>query len=464
MQLSHVCQHWRNIAIANTLLWTHLHPQNLKLTVFCLERAKGSKLSIGICAGTLGFRCCGIQPDTEDTNPGIYDLTRVLMPNVSALWVFPVASNILQLLDIFRSYPAPSLQSITIHLSQLLADPEQMFNEDDMYDKIREGFLSQSLFLDTTPRLCQAHSFGFSPHPSSTMWNNMTHIAISFTRLEGLLPPDSPGLSLPLQLEDWFSILQRSPSLEKLEINYHSLLSDVSLGQRILQKGPVLMRKLKRISFTCVSLTEILLFLYAIDAPQLAGLGVFITEEELTMNLNHFFMACPILFARLRNLREFACDEHQADKIMVNALAGGDESQPPLPLCQLLLVFPKAVPQWESHFARYMGTLRELSLHAFPIQALPPLPRLETLYLSTPMPSLQEVKAQIGVCPLERIILPRLASPLERDQLDAIECLFTGSKVREIHFREDDWEASSEDAIDSLEEFSGHIDAELFTF
>lgn len=61
-------------------------------------------------------------------------------------------------------------------------------------------------------------------------------------------------------------------------------------------------------------------------------------------------------------------------------------------------------------------------------------------YTSLHQCHLSEVKSQFSVCPLQPLIMLRMAS---LEQLDAIEVLFAASKTREIHVRDEDWETSS---------------------
>ncbi|KAF7430839.1 hypothetical protein PC9H_006553 [Pleurotus ostreatus] len=214
IKVSHVCQHWRAVALDSPRLWTNIVLSRPKWTREMLKRSKMAPLDI--------------KADLSFLTPRLLEVARLMMKQIHRTRSLNITANHSTLNTIFAGLQgdAPLLRSLNVHDSQ------------------RHGLLPTDTlsvpFAMKAPRLQHLELLQCNVEWNSPFPRSLTHF-----KLRDATPPP---------MEDLLSALQAMPYLEVLELQ--NILPRPDLG---LAKREVRLSKLKKISIkdplpSCASL------------------------------------------------------------------------------------------------------------------------------------------------------------------------------------------------------------------
>ncbi|KAL4264321.1 F-box domain-containing protein [Pleurotus pulmonarius] len=219
IKVSHVCQHWRAVALDSPRLWTNIVLSRPKWTREMLKRSKMAPLDI--------------KADLSFLTPRLLEVVRLIMEQIHRTRSLNITANHSTLNSIFAGlHDAPLLRSLNLRDSQ------------------RHGLLptdSPSVpFAMKAPRLRHLELLQCNVEWNSPFLRPLTH----FKLCDATPPP----------MGDLLSALQAMPYLEVLELQNSLPRPDLGLGKREVRLG-----KLKKISIkdplpSCASLLGFLAF------------------------------------------------------------------------------------------------------------------------------------------------------------------------------------------------------------
>ncbi|EMD38126.1 hypothetical protein CERSUDRAFT_93648 [Gelatoporia subvermispora B] len=192
LHASHVCQHWRKVAIENSLLWSVIETWNIDRTREFLRRSKVSTLNIEI-EGCYEKDSCSCASTMEELEPHMHRVRRIDV-------AIERPAELKKWFDWLTDRSAPQLESLFLTFTQeceghrrppFFIHPKMVF----------QGNLShlRSLDLDSIV-LCL-------PDPAPT-FPHLTYLSISLHNTKKAPP-----------LSKWLEILKHSPQLRDLSIH-----------------------------------------------------------------------------------------------------------------------------------------------------------------------------------------------------------------------------------------------------
>ncbi|KAH9936655.1 uncharacterized protein B0H18DRAFT_1206903 [Fomitopsis serialis] len=165
IRISHVCRHWRNVALGCPALWGKLAVTTQhEWTEELLERSKKAPLYVTIDLRTSPSMSSRISPKEESLALVLSHMSRVRSLSITTTGMRPLTEKTLQLLD----GPAPCLESLTVRC------------EDVMHTSLGEhAHIHHLLLHPETVRLRHLELHAVSLHWHKTSLPHLTHLTIS---------------------------------------------------------------------------------------------------------------------------------------------------------------------------------------------------------------------------------------------------------------------------------------------
>ncbi|KAI0051995.1 hypothetical protein FA95DRAFT_108659 [Auriscalpium vulgare] len=188
IQLTHVCRHWRNLALASRSLWAEIDFDRKELWVDELIRRAGPSVLLSIYVSR--------SPTPSQSRLVQHNLHRLKFLRIERGLVFDDSHRYVSLVDSLIR-PAPHLETFEFY----------DYDPDTRYILYPDDFLGND-----TPRLRRFVAENFGPTP----WTlphlcNLIFLSIEFSPLSRTRLPE-------MRLEDILSALERMPALQELQL------------------------------------------------------------------------------------------------------------------------------------------------------------------------------------------------------------------------------------------------------
>ena len=189
LHVTHVCHHWREIALNNPIFWSHIDFNKIPLAVAAemLVRAKMAPLNLEAWA-----------TNHYQDNAWFIGFTKVLQSHVTNLCHLKITPGTVFLRRALKglSSPAPTLESLSL--------------TDDFATPSRTT-ISQTLFGGIAPRL-----FSLELHRCNISWKSPLLKGLRYLQIH------APSRHVRPSLADWLDALDQMPQLKNLVLYYAS--------------------------------------------------------------------------------------------------------------------------------------------------------------------------------------------------------------------------------------------------
>ncbi|KAH9926183.1 uncharacterized protein B0H18DRAFT_1006838 [Fomitopsis serialis] len=212
--VSHVCAHWRALALDSSCLWTHIPVQHCNLAKLFLARSKNLCVKYSIDE----------LPTLAMSQARSHNLPLLPLDRLQSLRVFiraPVNMDIFNLVALTGR--APNLEDLDL----------QTKRGSSAYGLLEE--LGHALFADTTPKLRTVALSNLHVNWRSCIFNNLTRLRV--VDEYRLIPP----------LEVFLDVLERCPHLEQLVYHVDSAVRRPDLERAPTRSRPVTLSRLQEL-------------------------------------------------------------------------------------------------------------------------------------------------------------------------------------------------------------------------
>jgi hypothetical protein len=217
--ISHVCTHWRQIALNHADLWTDISSFPHHWATIMLERSQKAALKLSVIA----------DPGKKNLSQERLSLFLDEIYRTKRLSIFELASNLVGKLAGRMSRPALLLRSLTIKCHHEVQEPSWLRTES------QQPLLPNNIWLGQAPRLNELRLYG-----CRIRWNSP--FLGQLTRLELCDIPPSARLTIAAAI----NMLDRAPNLRALKMS-NSVQEDATSNSSSVSKDQISLPRLTQI-------------------------------------------------------------------------------------------------------------------------------------------------------------------------------------------------------------------------
>ncbi|TFY65839.1 hypothetical protein EVG20_g5253 [Dentipellis fragilis] len=204
-KLTHVCRHWKDVALQFPLLWTNIPLHKAKWASEFLRRSQGAPLSLSL------------ETSSTDLSPAVL-ATLSETQRLQHLSLKGPVNVALQRL----STPAPVLESFTVHFT-----PIYHYGYDNT-----EPIIEPDIFAQDAPKLRRIVARGVGFPWNSPILNNLTHLEVHNDSAKSSSPSDRRKPRQRPSVVGFFDALRRMPNLTTLIL--HNSIPTFPAGTAVL--------------------------------------------------------------------------------------------------------------------------------------------------------------------------------------------------------------------------------------
>jgi len=419
IRLSHVCHLWHDLSRDHSILWTHIHPNNVRLSTFCLGMTKQSSLHVVISPDS--SECCGIS--REHPNSGASGIICDILPRVTWLYFMPELQDLPTLVDIIWNQATPRLRCCQFNflllneqiLASPLADSSEIGNAIDI-------MAHSPPFQDSCCGLRRVIWQQYFPPLHSLCWDNLESLTVG----EGLR-------SMERSFTEWLSIISRSPAMSSLWINHDFQVNEVNQSLAT----PIVLERLHTLVLSGVSIQHVETLFDHIRFPNLCFLRLYVnktTSDDSILLLTKLMTNSGDISSLIAHVETLTL-ETEGGFAKITAYS----NERPASIYSLSAIFPTNVADWPTYIMKYSPQVTRLKVRCLPNKILRKsgtivLPKVTTLEIETlsRFPSLRGFAENMTFPSLETLSIRPLIFPPAQQDLEYIGTMLRHSKSPKI--------------------------------